>query len=231
MQHIAASRTLTTDSRSDRRTRVGGALWALLTIYFVAQAVSQAAWTAPYSLIDNRVSDLGNTACGQTMAGTYICSPLHMVMNLGLVLTGVLMLLGLILTRHEWPRRRLTTWGLVFLVVTGAGTILVGLSPENVNVPLHLLGALNIPSGCVGLLLLGLANRQVRPRTAGLALALAGIGFVGMLSGPVLVLLFGHGGGLSERLALYPPILWMIMVGLLFVRPRHDHAGPDVLAR
>jgi hypothetical membrane protein len=94
---------------------LGGASWILTLLYFIGQAVAQAAWRTPYSLIDNRVSDLGNTACGRTLANTYLCSPLHTVMNTTFVLTGVLILVGLFLTRSIWPRRRLTTWGLILL--------------------------------------------------------------------------------------------------------------------
>jgi hypothetical protein len=49
---------------------LGGGSWILTLLYFIGQAVAQAAWTTPYSLIDNRVSDLGNTACGRTLANT-----------------------------------------------------------------------------------------------------------------------------------------------------------------
>ena len=88
---------------------LGGGSWILTLLYFIGQAVAQAAWTTPYSLIDNRVSNLGNTACGRTLANTYICSALHAVMNTTFVLTGVLTLIGLFLTRSIWPRRRLTS--------------------------------------------------------------------------------------------------------------------------
>ena len=39
------------------------------------------------------------------------------------------------------------------------------------------------------------------------------IGFLGLLVGPVLVILTGHGGGLAERVALYPLIIWLIVFG------------------
>jgi hypothetical membrane protein len=136
---------------------LGGGAWILTLLYFVGQLVGQAAWRTPYSLIDNRVSDLGSTACGSTVANTYICSPLHAVMNATFILTGVLIMIGLFLTRSVWPRRRLTTWGLVLLAIAGAGTILIGLSPENVNVLIHLVGALNIPAGNAAMILLGFA--------------------------------------------------------------------------
>ena len=187
--------------------------WILTLLYFIGQAVAQAAWRTPYSLIDNRVSDLGNTACGRTLANTYICSPLHTLMNATFVLTGVLILVGLFLTRSIWPRRRLTTWGLILLGVAGAGTILVGLSPENVNVLIHLIGALNIPAGNAAMILLGLAIWREHIKLAWFSVLSGVIGFLGLLVGPVLAILAGHGGGLAERVALYPLIIWLIVFG------------------
>jgi hypothetical membrane protein len=201
-------------SASELRLPVGGAAWVLTVLYFIGQIVAQAAWTTAYSMIDNRVSDLGSTACGRTVANTFICSPLHAVMNVTFVLTGVLILVGLFLARSMWPRRRLATWGLVLLGVAGAGTILVGLSPENVNVVLHVIGALNIPAGNVAMILLGLAIWRDRQRMARFSVVAGVVGLLGMLAGPFLVILTGHGGGLAERIALYPLIIWLIVCGL-----------------
>jgi hypothetical membrane protein len=192
---------------------LGAGSWILTLLYFIGQAVAQAAWTTPYSLIDNRVSDLGNTACGRTLANTYICSPLHAVMNTTFALTGVLILVGLFLTRSIWPRRRLTTWGLILLGVAGLGTILVGLSPENVNVLFHLIGALNIPAGNAAMILLGLTIWRQRIKLAWFSVLSGVIGLLGLVVGPVLVILTGHGGGLAERIALYPLIIWLIVFG------------------
>jgi hypothetical membrane protein len=200
-------------SASSLRLAFGGVSWILTSLYFVGQIVAQAAWTTPYSLIDNRLSDLGNTSCGRTLANTYICSPLHAVMTATFVVTGVLILVGLFLSRTVWPRRRLTTWGLVLLGVAGAGTILIGLSPENVNVPLHLVGALNIPAGNVAMILLGLAIWRDQPGMAKFSVVAGVVGLLGMLAGPFLLILTDHGGGLAERLALYPLILWLIALG------------------
>jgi hypothetical protein len=58
---------------------LGGISWVLTLLYFVDQIVAQAAWTTALQPHDNRVSDLGSTACGTTVANTYICSPLHTV--------------------------------------------------------------------------------------------------------------------------------------------------------
>src|SRR5665811_946988 len=43
----------------------GGACWAVGVVQYAAAQVGAAgAWTRPYSLKDNYISDLGNTACG-----------------------------------------------------------------------------------------------------------------------------------------------------------------------
>lgn len=204
-------------SLSPFRLLLGGCAWILTFLYFVAQIIAEAAWTTPYSMIDSRVSDLGSTACGTTLSNTYICSPHHVVMNATFVLTGVLILVGMVLTHSVWPRRRLTTWGLIMLGVAGVGTILVGLSPENVNVFVHVVGALNIPAGNVAMILLGLAIWRDRRGLAWVS-AIGGIvGLLGMLAGPFLVILTGHGGGLAERIALYPLIIWLVVFGVSFV--------------
>ena len=201
-------------SASETHLFVGGAAWVLTVLYFIGQIVAQAARTSPYSLIDNRVSDLGSTACGRAVANTFICSPLHAVMNLTFVLTGVLILVGAFLTRSMWPRRRLTTWGLVLLGLAGAGTILVGLSPENVNVVLHVIGALNIPAGNVAMILLGLAIWRDHRWMARFSVVAGVFGLLGLLAGPFLVICTGHGGGLVERIALYPLIIWLTVFGI-----------------
>jgi hypothetical membrane protein len=154
------------------RLLLGGCAWILTPLYFVGQILVQAAWTTPYSMIDNRVSDLGNTTCGTTVANTYICSPLHAVMNVTFIRTGMLILIGVALTHSVWPPRHLTTWGLIMLGVAGAGTILVGLSPENVHIFIHVVGAVNIPAGNVAMILLGLAIWRDRrgPDRVGLVL-------------------------------------------------------------
>jgi hypothetical membrane protein len=219
----------TTQSSARLTFLVGGGAWILAAVYFVGQGIAQAAWRTPYSLIDNWVSDLGSTTCGATVADTYICSPLHAVMNSTFVLTGVLILVGLFLTWSVWPRRRLTTWGLVLLGVAGAGTILIGLSPENVNVFVHLVGALNIPAGNVAMILLGLAIWRDRREMAWFSLLAGVVGLLGMLAGPFLVILTGHGGGLAERIALYPLIIWLIVFGLSVIADRVRRRSGEVL--
>jgi hypothetical membrane protein len=218
---------------SRRVVTLGAVFWILTLEFFVGQAVAQAAWRTPYSLLTNSISDLGNTACGTWppasvnlaslgLRAEYVCSPRHAVMNVSFIAAGVLILLGLYLTRSQWPPRRLTTWGIALLAVAGVGKIIVGLVPENTVVPLHFLGALGIPCAVIGILLLGLATWNTRRGVAVTSLVMASIG----LLGPVITKVATgglHDIGLAERLMEYPIFVWLALMGLVFLqahRPR-----------
>jgi hypothetical membrane protein len=104
---------------------------------------------------------------------------MHSTMNASFIVTGPLTIAGAIALRRFWPQRRLTTVALVLWVITGLGKILVGLSPENKNVDLHLLGALKIPVGCVAILLRSLSICQVNRTVASTGTGLAIVGLAG----------------------------------------------------
>jgi hypothetical membrane protein len=213
---------------SGRAVTLGAVCWILTLEFFAGQAVAQAAWRTPYSLVTNSISDLGNTACGTWppasvnlkslgLSAQYICSPRHTVMNASFIAAGVLILLGVYLTRLQWPRRRLTTWGIVLLAAAGVGKVIVGLVPENTVVLLHFLGALGIPCALIGILLLGLATWRSRRSVAVISLAMALTGLLGLVitkaaTGGL------HDYGLAERLMEYPTFVWMALTGLVFVR-------------
>ena len=203
----------------------GGACWAVGVIqYAVAQIVAAAAWTRPYSLKNNYISDLGNTACGMFHVphGTpyYVCSPSHGVMNASFVVFGVLTIAGTLLLRRIWPVGRLARWALALWILSGLGKIIVGLVPENTHIGLHLLGALNVPLGSVGILLLSLATRRISRAVSTIGIVVAVVGLVGSFlstagqyAGSSLYLGLGVGG--AERLASYPGSLWMLMIGII----------------
>jgi hypothetical membrane protein len=206
----------------------GGVIWIVATLqYGIVQAIVAAAWHhPPYSWLNNYISDLGNTVCGKFAvphgAAAYVCSPMHSTMNASFIAAGLLTIAGAILLRRFWPRRRLTTVALVLWVITGLGKILVGLSPENKNVDLHLLGALNIPAGCIAILLLSLSIRQINRSIAstGIVLAIAGLAgtllsTAGQFGSSSLYLGLGVGG--MERVSDYPASLWVLMIGIIAV--------------
>src|ERR1022692_205008 len=203
----------------------GGACWAVGVVqYAAAQVVAAGAWTRPYSLKNNYISDLGNTACGMFHVphGTpyYVCSPSHGVMNASFVVFGVLTIAGTLLLRRIWPAGRLARWALALWILSGLGKIIVGLVPENTHIGLHLLGALNVPLGSVGILLLSLATRRISRAVSTIGIVVAVVGLVGSFlstagqyAGSSLYLGLGVGG--AERLASYPGSLWMLMIGII----------------
>jgi hypothetical membrane protein len=206
----------------------GGATWILATLqYAIVQVIVASAWHhPPYSWLNNYISDLGNTVCGPFAVphGTavYVCSPLHSTMNASFIVTGLLTVAGAVALRRFWPQCRLTTVALILWVITGLGKILVGLSPENKNVNLHLLGALNIPVGCVAILLLSLSIRQINRTVASTGIVLAIVGLAGTVlstggqfAGSSLYLGLGVGG--MERISDYPASLWVLMIGIISV--------------
>ena len=163
---------------------IGGACWAVGVVqYAVAQIVAAAAWARPYSLKNNYISDLGNTACGMFHVphGTpyYVCSPDHGVMNASFAVFGVLTIAGALLLRRIWPAGRLAHWALALWILSGLGKIIVGLVPENTHIGLHLLGALNVPLASVAILLLSLAIRRTSHTISVIGIVVAVVGLVG----------------------------------------------------
>jgi hypothetical membrane protein len=200
-----------------KQVAVGGLCWLLTLTFFIGQAVAQAATTTPYSLATNEISDLGVTTCGPLTVLTYhatVCSPWHDVMNGTFIAVGLLTLLGIMGTRRAWPQRRLTTWGLAFLALACVGEILAGLAPENINPGLHVVGALlGIPGANIGLLLLGTAVWRAH-RWVGLFALLCGtVGLCGFVIAPSA----GVAAGAAERLASYPVVVWMIVLGVFLL--------------
>jgi hypothetical membrane protein len=205
-------------------TTVGGCLWILAGVQFaIAQVLAAEAWNPPYSWTNNYISDLGNTACGIFAvphgSPAYVCSPLAPVMNASFVVSGVLVIAGALLLSGTWPRRRMISIALVLWVIAGLGKIGVGQVPENTNISLHLLAALNIPVESVAVLLTSLAivrsDRQLG--LLGIALAILGLvgtvlGTAGEIAGPALYLGLGVGG--MERVAEYPATIWRLLAGI-----------------
>jgi Protein of unknown function (DUF998) len=103
------------------------------TQYAIAQLVAASAWNPPYSWSNNYISDLGNTTCAMFAVphagATYVCSPLHPVMNSSFIIAGILTITGAALLNRLWPARQLTTIALVLWILAGLGKIVVGAVP------------------------------------------------------------------------------------------------------
>lgn len=206
---------------AEKRAAVGGFLWILAMVqYIVAQFVVAAQWRPPYSWWDNYISDLGNTGCGQFMAN-YVCSPLAGVMNASFIIAGLLTVAGVGLLRSVWPETGMATVGVLLWILAGAGKVLVGVAPENENISLHLIGALNIPLASVAILVLALASRRSGLGVFGIVVAV--VGLAGLALSIFAPDFMGVGG--AERLAGYPADIWLFVVGGAALLPRRASAS------
>ena len=197
---------------------LGAVVWMLAIQFFIAQLIVQSAWTTPFSLTTNYISDLGNTTCGlyPVVSSMYVCSPWHDWMNASFILLGVIILVGAALIHRAFPSGRTRTAGLTLLALAGPGPILVGLFPENVNITPHTIGAAaHFVSGNLGIVVLGIAIAATRRQTP-LAVYSIILGIVGLLATALFVSghYLGTGLGGMERIAAYPLPLWLIMVGV-----------------
>jgi hypothetical membrane protein len=199
------------------KTTVGALFLVATGEFFLAQIIAQLAWPG-YSVSQYDISALGVTACGPYTNGSggmtfYACSPRHVVMNTGFILLGVLTIAGVLLTCSIWPQRRLTSVGVALVAVSGLGAILSGLFPANVNLGVHILGALlNFLTASVGLLFLGIGVRKRNGWLATWSMVLGAITLVGLVLYNSQNFL-GLGPGGMERVIGYPPVVWAIGFG------------------
>jgi hypothetical membrane protein len=199
----------------DRYPFVGPIFWMLSLQYFITQALVAQAWIPPfgYSLANNTISDLGNTACTNNVESYLVCSPWHDLMNTAFVVLGLSMIVGSILIYHEFKASRRNLVGFGAMALAGVGTIMVGLIPENLNLPLHLIGAgLPFLIGNAGLVILGSSLDLPRPLAVYTLLS-------GLIPMGALVLFLAHinlglGHGGMERVVAYPQTIWLIVFGI-----------------
>lgn len=215
------------------RTRSLIGAWAAVSVlqYFLAEAIVISAWAGPqpYSRRSNLISDLGALECG-IYRGRDVCSPLHGVMNASFLLQGSAMIIGAALVstvvlgvaaRRDLPATRihprmllLTRW---LIALAGAGTILVGAFPEDVNEALHYTGALLffIPGG-IALVIIGWSWRRFH-WTSWLIFSAGTISLLSTIAFGVVTLLLGIANGPDlgtlERAMAYPITIGLAIVG------------------
>ena len=192
---------------------VGGLLWVSSIQYFIVQLIVIAAWTVPHSFANNFISDLGNTECG-TYAGLAVCSPLHLLMNISFVAFGITMAVGSLLLARKFSQTRLSRLAFGLMILSGIGTVLVGLFPENTINELHMTGAvLGLGVGNLSVLLLGIALKDIHPI---LRAYTVGSGLLSLMAFALFAgeLYLGIGRGGMERLISYPFTVWMISFGV-----------------
>jgi hypothetical membrane protein len=207
------------------RTATAGVLLLGSVVYLAAEAIAAAAWKSPsYSYAENWISDLGSATSG-VFQGRELNSPLHVVMNTGFIVQGLLVGLAIVLLSRTIVGRtgRFTA---VMGVVIAVGYVLVGTfhgslqAEQDGTLALHFTGAaLAIFGGNVLALVLGLHwRRSAGTRTLGLLSAV--VGALGLLAAVVLMATFTVDvpSGLIERCSVYSIVLWEILVAVALLR-------------
>lgn len=206
---------------NDQYPLVGPAFWIASVQYFIVQLYVAMDWVQTYSLQNNSISDLGNTACGQ-YGNNFVCSPFHGYMNASFIILGLTMIAGSILIYREFKQGRAAITGFTFMALAGFGTILVGLFPENTISALHEIGAAQpFFIGNLGLIILG-ASLYI-PKSLKIYTIISGA-----VSLAALFLLISHtylglGPGGMERVTAYPQTIWLIVFGLYMSRRHYRH--------
>jgi hypothetical membrane protein len=202
------------------QTRAGALAWLLALQFFVVQGIVQSAWTTPFSLAHNMISDLARETCGPLYRAPGIgvaCSPWHALMNVSIFANGILIPLGAWLTRSWWPRTTALSAALWMIAATAPGHFLVALWPSDTGPTMHVLGAGSILAlGNPGMVVAGIAAWRARRTQALVSVILGMAGIAGTL-------LFlnetglGIGLGGMERVAFYPLTIWCGIQGLLLL--------------
>lgn len=215
--------------------------WAVLSVlqYFFAEAAVAMAWAGPrpYDLRTGYISDLGALSCG-IYAGREVCSPLNWLMNASFVVQGLGLLLGAVLltsgllrvagrpgTRVDWGRRKPWIAATAVRLLTGtagAGTVVVGLVPEDVGSPWHYAGAVAyFLTGGAALLVLGLLWLR-KTGMAWFLLACGSVSLAALATGGLTHMMVPEPGTL-ERLMGYPVTVGMAAAGLVIASRVHRH--------
>lgn len=134
------------------------------------------------------------------------------------------MISGSLFIYQEFRHKKRAWVGFVFMAVAGLGSAVVGLSPENVNVPVHALGAAGpFLLGNIALLIFS-SRLHLPPPTRRYTLISGIVGLAALvlfITGSSLGLTWaylGLGEGGMERLTSYPQTFWLIFFGLYMSR-------------
>jgi hypothetical membrane protein len=214
---------------TDRYPLIGPAFWIVSVQYFIIQLIVGLLWSAHYSLLQNTISDLGNTACGDYF-GRYVCSPAFTWMNASFITLGLTIVCGSILIFHEFRQSWGSFIGFSMMASAGIGTILVGIFPENINSTLHSVGAfMPFFFGNIALIIFGLAL-EMPSRLRLYSISSGAVGLVAFLIFLTHTYL-GLGLGGMERVVAYPQTIWLIVFGFYVSRDRYlvqkDQAKPS----
>ncbi|WP_161606112.1 DUF998 domain-containing protein [Microlunatus speluncae] len=218
------------------RRLLGGCCWIAAGLLMVAELIAAVGWAglASYDRFEPwriTISDLGATGCAVPDSRYVDCSPFHPVLDLTLIMVGLLIIAGGLLSVVEggprWPVR--IARGL--LVVCGLLVSAQGIIPPwNAYGPESVALAGGTTAGALAItLLIAIRRPEISPRRVlrvlGLIGLLGGLVFLGLVvADPPRVL--SRVGGVLERIAVYPVLAGLILLGVRQVRrPRNSLAS------
>ncbi|MGW1197657.1 DUF998 domain-containing protein [Streptomyces sp. NPDC002536] len=211
------------------KARIGYLAWVVGVVqFFVMHVIVESAWARPYSWAANNISDLGNAHCAVQPDPTprYICSPEHALMNGSFIALGTLLVVGAALTGALWRRGAVAATARVLVAGAGAGFVLAGLAPSDVDENQHVLGALLIMgTGNIGLLLAGAGLADDVPRSLRRATLLLGVVAIAAFGCFLSEHYLGLGMGGMERVAVFPLLVWALAVGVRGLRRTRSLSG------
>jgi len=203
---------------TDKYPLIGPTFWIISIQFFVIQYIVACGWSIPYSIKNNTISDLGNTACG-IYSQRYVCSPYFTWMNASFIVLGATMIAGSTLIYQEFRENTWSKISFILMALAGFGTILVGVFPENTIGFFHYAGAL-LPFllGNIALIIFGFSlNLGTKFKTYTIlsgVVALMALAF--FITGTYL----GLGRGGMERLVAHPQTIWLIVFGIYMSKDR-----------
>lgn len=193
-----------------KTTRPIAILWLIALPWFnLAQFICGLLWTNPaYSWRAQDVSDLGRTD-----------QPAHALLNFAIISVGLFLILGIFILGDVWRKGLPKMVARSMLCIAGLGFIAVGIFPSDTSHAIHVVfGAAPILLyGNFGLIFAAAAmDRRIFKR---LWIATLLLGLLGLTCG---FLYFAEdylflGRGIIERLWIYPPLIWTLLIGLRIV--------------
>lgn len=206
--------------------RLPAALLAVQPLALPVEVVAAAAAaSAPYSVLENTMSDLGARTCtdvAYAQGPVEVCSPLNGLVSWSWIVLGLALSVAAVLA---WPRLRAGRRGkagLALLALSGPSIAAAGVFPVDVAYEAHNL--LSLPAFLLippALILIGSGMRSPGGgRSSGAWLialgAIAAIGTVAFLASAVV----GSLMGLAQRIAYWPLYPACIILALALWRPR-----------
>ena len=196
---------------------VGAVMMGLQPLYLVAEIAVAGKVSAPYSWMNNTISDLGATTCTSIeypFGPVPVCSPWHPLLNGSFVIFGLLLALGGVLLWRWFGSGVLATLSAVLWAISGLSSAATGLVPLDQNLPLHTL--VSLPVFVAQPLAMVVTALAIRARHRSLSLLGLGLGSVSLVAAVVFLSndTSAEFGGLLERLALWPCFPWLPLLGL-----------------